>query len=83
MNRIVELFSRPEFSKIHFVPFQDTLPAAQPPEMLLASLIASLRYEYDIFNDYLKPYLTRNKLQTFGINDHFTFQDASASHNAR
>ena len=22
------LFSRPEFTKIHFVPFQDTLPAA-------------------------------------------------------
>eukprot|EP00434_Breviolum_minutum_P005576 symbB.v1.2.004918.t1/scaffold263.1/size248082/19 len=55
----VDWDSTPEFTKIHFVPFQDTLPAA---------------YEYDIFNDYLKPYLTRNKLQNFNQNDHFTFQ---------
>lgn len=55
----VDWDNTPEFSKIHFVPFQDTLPAA---------------YEYDVFNDYLKPYLTRNKLQNFGVNDHFTFQ---------
>ncbi|OLP88001.1 hypothetical protein AK812_SmicGene30713 [Symbiodinium microadriaticum] len=55
----VDWDNTPEFSKIHFVPFQDTLPAA---------------YEYDIFNDYLKPYLTRNKQQSFAINDQFTFQ---------
>mmetsp|Transcript_89878 Transcript_89878/g.159915 ORF Transcript_89878/g.159915 Transcript_89878/m.159915 type:complete len:447 (+) Transcript_89878:91-1431(+) len=51
--------STPEFEKIHIVPFQDTLPAA---------------YEFDIFNDYLKPYLTRNKLMRFGVNDQFTYQ---------
>eukprot|EP00439_Symbiodinium_sp_Y106_P030681 s3883_g3.t1 len=55
----VDWDNTPEFSKIHFVPFQDTLPAA---------------YEYDIFNDYLKPYLTRNKQQSFAMNDQFTFQ---------
>mmetsp|Transcript_53442 Transcript_53442/g.137897 ORF Transcript_53442/g.137897 Transcript_53442/m.137897 type:complete len:480 (-) Transcript_53442:44-1483(-) len=49
----------PEFEKIHIVPFQDTLPGA---------------YEFDIFNDYLKPYLTRNKLMRFGVNDQFTYQ---------
>jgi len=61
MNTVVfvDWDNTPEFSKIHFVPFQDTLPAA---------------YEYDIFNDYLKPYLTRNKLQSFAMNDQFTYQ---------
>lgn len=51
--------STPEFEKIHIVPFQDTLPHA---------------YEFDVFNDYLKPYLTRNKLMRFGVNDQFTYQ---------
>eukprot|EP00409_Alexandrium_fundyense_P008175 CAMPEP_0195047688 /NCGR_PEP_ID=MMETSP0347-20130606/39186_1 /TAXON_ID=2932 /ORGANISM="Alexandrium fundyense, Strain CCMP1719" /LENGTH=47 /DNA_ID= /DNA_START= /DNA_END= /DNA_ORIENTATION= len=42
----VDWDATPEFDKIHIVPFQDTLPHA---------------YEFDVFNDYLKPYLTRNK----------------------
>lgn len=49
----------PEFQKIHIVPFQDTLPHA---------------YEFDVFNDYLKPYLTRNKHLKFNTNDQFTYQ---------
>jgi len=49
----------PEFEKIHIVPFQDTLPHA---------------YEFDVFRDYLKPYLSRNKHSRFKANDHFTFQ---------
>jgi len=49
----------PEFDKIHIVPFQDTLPHA---------------YNFDIFNDYLKPYLTRHKHKQFGVNDQFTYQ---------
>lgn len=49
----------PEFSRIHIVPFQDTLPHA---------------YEFDVFNDYLKPYLTRNKHAKFNVNDQFTYQ---------
>jgi hypothetical protein len=49
----------PEFDKIHIVPFQDTLPHA---------------YDFDIFNDYLKPYLTRHKHKQFGVNDQFTYQ---------
>ena len=68
--------SRPEFSKIHFVPFQDTLPAARggPEDVLYEAhrlidpcqfcrvVHLASRYEYDIFNDYLKPYLTRRDL---------------------
>lgn len=49
----------PEFTKIHIVPFQDTLPNA---------------YQFDVFNDYLKPFLTRNKYMRFGVNDQFTYQ---------
>jgi len=49
----------PEFERIHIVPFQDTLPHA---------------YEFDVFNDYLKPYLTKNKHMRFGVNDQFTYQ---------
>jgi len=49
----------PEFDKIHFVPFHNTLPHA---------------YDFDIFNDYLKPYLTRHKNQEFRVNDQFTYQ---------
>jgi len=48
-----------EFEKIHIVPFQDTLPRA---------------YEFCIFNDYLKPYLDRNKHKKMQPNDLFTFQ---------
>lgn len=55
----VDWDSTPEFDKIHIVPFQDTLPGA---------------YEFDVFNDYLKPYLTRHKHMRFGVNDQFTFQ---------
>jgi hypothetical protein len=48
-----------EFDKIHIVPFQDTLPRV---------------YEYDIFNDYLKPYLDRNKHKKMRVNELFTYQ---------
>ncbi|CAJ1456608.1 unnamed protein product [Effrenium voratum] len=51
----VDWDNTPEFAKIHFVPFQDTLPAA---------------YEYDIFNDYLKPYLSRTV--AFALLDNFS-----------
>lgn len=55
----VDWDSTPEFVKIHIVPFQDTLPHA---------------YEFDIFNDYLKPYLSRNKHARLSVNDQFTYQ---------
>eukprot|EP00927_Polykrikos_kofoidii_P054679 TRINITY_DN49067_c0_g1_i1.p1 TRINITY_DN49067_c0_g1~~TRINITY_DN49067_c0_g1_i1.p1 ORF type:complete len:478 (-),score=85.76 TRINITY_DN49067_c0_g1_i1:116-1549(-) len=55
----VEWDETPEFEKIHIVPFQDTLPHA---------------YEFDVFQDYLKPYLTRNKHMRFGVNDQFAYQ---------
>jgi len=48
-----------EFDKIHIVPFQDTLPRA---------------YDYDIFSDYLRPYLDRNKHKKMQQNDLFTYQ---------
>lgn len=55
----VDYDATPEFERIHIVPFQDTLPGA---------------YEFDVFNDYLKPYLTRNKHMRFAVNDQFVFQ---------
>merc|ERR1712072_704875 len=55
----VDWDSTPEFDKIHIVPFQDTLPGA---------------YDFDVFNDYLKPYLTRNKHMYLSVNDQFTYQ---------
>jgi len=55
----VDWDSTPEFGRIHIVPFQDTLPHA---------------YEFDVFNDYVKPYLTRNKLLRLSVNDQFTYQ---------
>jgi len=48
----------PEFEKIHIVPFQDTLPRA---------------YEFDIFGDYLKPYLLANPHKKFSGNEMFTY----------
>lgn len=55
----VDWDATPKFERIHIVPFQDTLPNA---------------YEFDVFNDYLKPYLTRHKHSRFGVNDQFTYQ---------
>mmetsp|Transcript_87645 Transcript_87645/g.253120 ORF Transcript_87645/g.253120 Transcript_87645/m.253120 type:complete len:388 (+) Transcript_87645:72-1235(+) len=48
----------PEFDKVHIVPFQDTLPRA---------------YNYDLFQDYLKPYLMANKPKKFAANELFCF----------
>jgi len=48
----------PEFEKVHIVPFQDTLPRA---------------YEFDIFQDYLKPYLHTNPHKKFGANELFMY----------
>jgi len=41
------------------VPFQDPLPGA---------------HEYDVFDDYLKPYLSKNRHKVFGGNDQYTYQ---------
>jgi hypothetical protein len=49
----------PEFRRIHVVPFSDTLPRA---------------YNYDVFNDYLKPYFAANAHQRYRRDDQFTFQ---------
>lgn len=48
----------PEFEKVHIVPFQDTLPRA---------------YNFDIFRDYLKPYLVANPSKKFTSNELFCF----------
>lgn len=48
----------PEFEKVHIVPFQDTLPRA---------------YEFDIFRDYLKPYLQQNCHKKFSCNELFVY----------
>jgi len=49
----------PEFDKIHVVPFQDTLPRA---------------YEYEVFNDYVKPFFKGNKHLVFEAQQIFTYQ---------
>eukprot|EP00930_Biecheleria_cincta_P053479 TRINITY_DN3899_c0_g1_i2.p1 TRINITY_DN3899_c0_g1~~TRINITY_DN3899_c0_g1_i2.p1 ORF type:complete len:375 (+),score=54.74 TRINITY_DN3899_c0_g1_i2:144-1268(+) len=49
----------PEFQKVHIVPFQDTLPRA---------------YNFNIFADYLKPYLNANAHQKFEVNGVFSYQ---------
>jgi hypothetical protein len=48
-----------EFERIHFVPFQDTLPRV---------------YAFDVFTDYLRPYLLANKTTKFASNDIFQWQ---------
>eukprot|EP00929_Paragymnodinium_shiwhaense_P005914 TRINITY_DN10852_c0_g1_i2.p1 TRINITY_DN10852_c0_g1~~TRINITY_DN10852_c0_g1_i2.p1 ORF type:complete len:459 (+),score=101.71 TRINITY_DN10852_c0_g1_i2:102-1478(+) len=55
----VDFDNTPEFVKIHIVPFQDTLPTT---------------YSYDVFADYLKPYLLRNKYTTLSTNSQFSYQ---------
>lgn len=54
----VDLDQSAQFEKIHVVPFQDTLPRV---------------YEYDLFNDYLKPYFKQHMQTKFNTNDQFTF----------
>lgn len=49
----------PDFDKVHIVPFQDTLPRA---------------YDFDIFQDYLKPYLVSHTHKKFSCNELFMFQ---------
>jgi len=49
----------PEFEKVQILPFQDTLPRA---------------YEYELFSDYLKPYLLRNGHRKYQMGDFFTYQ---------
>eukprot|EP00927_Polykrikos_kofoidii_P086175 TRINITY_DN9578_c0_g1_i1.p1 TRINITY_DN9578_c0_g1~~TRINITY_DN9578_c0_g1_i1.p1 ORF type:complete len:394 (+),score=66.52 TRINITY_DN9578_c0_g1_i1:62-1243(+) len=48
-----------DFEKVHIIPFSDTLPRA---------------YEYDIFQDYLKPYLNGNSFKQFRVNERFSYQ---------
>lgn len=51
--------STPEFEKVHILPFMDTLPRA---------------YQYELFSDYLKPYLVANPCKKYQANDFFTYQ---------
>mmetsp|Transcript_31078 Transcript_31078/g.84278 ORF Transcript_31078/g.84278 Transcript_31078/m.84278 type:complete len:386 (-) Transcript_31078:287-1444(-) len=48
----------PEFEKVHIVPFQDTIPRA---------------YQFDAFQDYLKPFLQVNSHKKFSCNDLFMY----------
>mmetsp|Transcript_16789 Transcript_16789/g.36097 ORF Transcript_16789/g.36097 Transcript_16789/m.36097 type:complete len:474 (-) Transcript_16789:67-1488(-) len=48
----------PEFDKVHIVPFQDTLPRA---------------YNYDIFADYIKPFLQSHPHKKFAAADLFHY----------
>ncbi|CAJ1442027.1 unnamed protein product, partial [Effrenium voratum] len=49
----------PEFEKVHILPFLDTLPRA---------------YEYELFSDYLKPFLVANPHRKYQANDFFSYQ---------
>lgn len=48
----------PIFEKVHIIPFQDTLPRA---------------YQYDVFFDYLKPFLQANGHRKFRRNELFAY----------
>lgn len=48
----------PEFSKVHIVPFQDTLPRA---------------YTFDVFQDYVRPYLQALPHKRFHCNELFNY----------
>ncbi|CAE7510534.1 TIL [Symbiodinium natans] len=49
----------PEFEKVHILPFLDTLPSA---------------YQYELFGDYLKPFLVANPHKKYQHGDLFTYQ---------
>lgn len=51
--------SSAELEQVHILPFQDTLPQA---------------YQFDIFTDYLKPYLVSHSNKKFQVNELFTYQ---------
>eukprot|EP00747_Dinoflagellata_sp_TGD_P164135 gnl/TRDRNA2_/TRDRNA2_183642_c0_seq1.p1 gnl/TRDRNA2_/TRDRNA2_183642_c0~~gnl/TRDRNA2_/TRDRNA2_183642_c0_seq1.p1 ORF type:complete len:508 (+),score=87.49 gnl/TRDRNA2_/TRDRNA2_183642_c0_seq1:109-1524(+) len=63
VSTVTEIFavwdSTPELERVHIVPFQDTLPRA---------------YQFDVFTDYLRPYLNQNMNRKYQPNDLFTFQ---------
>lgn len=46
------------FSKVHILPYEDTLPCA---------------YRYDLFRDFLQPFLQAHPFATYGEGDHFTY----------
>lgn len=48
----------PEFDKVHIVPFHDTVPRA---------------YDFDVFQDYLKPFLHAHFHKKFSCNELFTY----------
>jgi hypothetical protein len=55
----VDWDNSPEFTRVHCLPFADTIPRA---------------YEFDLFEDYLRPYFHANPTQTFKKNDIFKFR---------
>jgi hypothetical protein len=55
----VDWDTTPEFEKVHVLPFSDTLPRA---------------YEYDLFEDYLRPYFASNPSWTFRRHDTFKYR---------
>lgn len=47
-----------DFARVHVLPFQDTLPRV---------------YDFDVFEDYLKPFFNNNPLALFSVNTQFAF----------
>jgi len=54
----VDWNTTPAFLRVHCLPFSDTVPQA---------------YEFDLFNDYLKPYFEANATQILRKNDTFKY----------
>ena len=48
-----------DFARIHVLPFQDTLPRV---------------YDFDVFEDYLKPYFSNNPGTLYSVNTQFVFR---------
>eukprot|EP00913_Durusdinium_trenchii_P002541 g2350.t1 len=65
--------STPEFEKVHILPFMERWVfhrrAAQSAAMLSVG-----RVKYELFSDYLKPYLVANPCKKYQANDFFTYQ---------
>mmetsp|Transcript_90347 Transcript_90347/g.292436 ORF Transcript_90347/g.292436 Transcript_90347/m.292436 type:complete len:558 (+) Transcript_90347:141-1814(+) len=49
----------PALSKVHVLPYEDTLPAA---------------YKYDLFKDLLQPFFQAHPFAVYGEGDHFTYR---------
>ncbi|CAE8718929.1 unnamed protein product, partial [Polarella glacialis] len=55
----VSYVETPVLTKVHVLPYGDTLPAA---------------YSYDIFGDFIRPFLREHPFAIYGLGDHFAYR---------